>query len=312
MVNCARGGLVDEGALLDALNSGWIAGAAMDVFEQEPPPPGFGALAKHPHVICTPHIAASTAEAQQKVAVQVTEQVVRGLRGEPVSTTVNATAIRLASRPEVRPFVELAVLLGRIVAKLNGGEPIARVTVGGAGDIPRSAREVLSVAALSGVLGEVLNERVNLVNAAVLAAEAGLTVTEDWTSVAEAYQHEVEVSLDTAFGVRNIRGALFGRSEARIVGLDGYELELRPEGVMLFYRNVDRPGMLAAVGALVAEAGVNIGAMAIGRRGEGGAALTVMHLDDHLSARTLSAIEAVDGLMDVRQIEVGLSMRSAI
>jgi D-3-phosphoglycerate dehydrogenase len=168
------------------------------------------------------------------------------------------------------------------------------------------------VAALSGVLGEVLDERVNLVNAAVLAAEAGLTVTEDWTSAAEAYQHEVEVSLDTALGVRNIRGALFGRSEARIIGLDGYELELRPEGVMLFYRNVDRPGMLAAVGALVAEAGVNIGAMAIGRRREGGAALTVMHLDDQLPARTLSAIEAVDGLTDVRQIEVGLSKRGAI
>ena len=312
LVNCARGGLIDEAALLDALNRGRLAGVAMDVFAQEPPAPGFGALANHPHVICTPHIAASTAEAQQKVALQVTEQVVRGLRGETVSTTVNATAIRLAGRPEVYPFVELAVLLGRILAKLNGGEPITRVTVGGAGEIPRAAREVLSVAALSGVLGEVLDRRVNLVSAPVLAADAGLPVTEDWTSMADNYQHEVAVSLDTALGVRSIRGALFGRSEARIVGLDGYDLELRPEGVMLFYRNVDRPGMLAAVGAIVAEAGVNIGSMALGRRGQGGAALTVMHLDDLLPAQTLSAIEALDGLTDVCQVEVAVRPKGVI
>src|SRR5690606_12388834 len=127
---------------------------------------------------------------------------------------------------------------------------------------------------LSGVLGEILEERVNLVNAAVLAAEAGLTVAEDWTSTADTYQHEVQVRLDTTAGVREIRGVLFGRSEPRIVGLDGYDLELRPGGVMLFYRNVDRPGMLASVGAIVAQAGVNIGAMVLGRRGQGGAALT--------------------------------------
>lgn len=304
LVNCARGGLIDEVALLEALESGRIAGVAMDVYEQEPPPPAIAALARHPHAICTPHIAASTSEAQEKVAVQVTEQVLRGLRGEAVSTTVNAAAIRLASGVEVRPFVELATMLGRVLAKLNGGEPISRVTVGGAGEIPRAAREILPVAVLSGLLGEILEERVNLVNASVLAADAGLAVTEDWTSTADTYQHEVEVRLDTAAGTREIRGVLFGRSEARIVGLDGYDLELRPEGIMLFYRNVDRPGMMASVGAIVAEAGVNVGAMVLGRRGHGGAALTVMHLDDRLTEGALRQIEAIEGLADVRQITV--------
>ena len=302
LVNCARGGLIDESALLDALNSGHVGGAALDVYAQEPPGESVAALAKHPHVVCTPHIAASTSEAQQKVAVQVTEQVVRGLRGEPVATPVNASAIRLSSRPEVKPFVALAEMLGRLVARLNAPQPIRRVTVEGAGDIPRAAREVLAVGALAGVLGELLDDRVNLVNAEALAQEAGLPVQTDWVSTTSSYQHYIQVVLDTPDGTRSIRGTLFGGGDARIVALDGYELELRPAGTMLFYKNVDRPGMLAAVGAIVAAADVNIGAMALGRKGRGSAALTVMHLDDHLDAERLGQIGALEGVEDVRQV----------
>ncbi len=304
LVNCARGGLIDESALLDALKSGHVGGAALDVYAQEPPGDGLADLVAHPNVVCTPHIAASTAEAQQKVAVQVTEQVVRGLRGEPVATPVNASAIRLSSRPEVRPFVALAEMLGRLVTRLNAPQPIRRVIVEGAGDIPRAAREVLAVGALAGVLGELLDDRVNLVNAEALAQEAGLPVNTEWASAASNYQHYIDVVLDTPEGTRSIRGTLFGGEDARIVALDGYELELRPAGTMLFYKNVDRPGMLAAVGAIVAAADVNIGAMALGRKDRGSAALTVMHLDDKLDAHQLARIGELEGVEDVRLVDV--------
>jgi D-3-phosphoglycerate dehydrogenase len=304
LVNCARGGLVDESALLEALNTGQVGGAALDVYSQEPPPEELRPLFEHPNVVCTPHIAASTSEAQQKVAVQVTEQVVRGLRGETVATPVNASAIRLSSRPEVKPFVALAELLGRIVARLNAPHAIKRVTIRGAGEIPRAARDVLAVGALAGVLGELLDDRVNLVNAESLAEEAGLPVHTDWVSTAENYQHYVEVDLETAQGERSIRGTLFGGVDARIIGLDRYELELRPAGTMLFYRNVDRPGMLAAVGAIVAAANVNIGAMSLGRRDPGAPALTVMHLDERLGEADLALIGGVAGLEDVRQVDI--------
>lgn len=304
IVNCARGGLIDEGVLLEALESGRVGGAALDVFSHEPPGEEERALLAHPAVVATPHIAASTAEAQQKVAVQVTEQVVLGLRGEPVATPVNASAIRLSSRPEVKPFVGLAELLGRIAARLSASHGIRRVTVRGAGEVPRAARDVLAVGALAGILGELHDQRVNLVNAEALAAEAGLPVNMDWATTAENYQHYVEVGVETGAGTRTIRGTLFGGTDARIVGLDGYELELRPAGTMLFYRNVDRPGMLAAVGAIVAEANVNIGAMALGRRDPGAPALTVMHLDEPLDAGTLRRLGELDGVADVLQVDL--------
>lgn len=304
VVNCARGGLVDETALLAALESGRVGGAALDVFAQEPPVASFTPVLRHPNVICTPHIAASTAEAQKKVAAQVTEQVVRGLRGESVSTTVNAAAVRLSSRPDVRPFVELAIVLGRIAAKLSSPHPIRRVTVTGAGDVPKAAREVLPVAALAGVLGELHDIRVNLVNATALAEEAGLPVHHDWTSASETYQHHVSVEVEADSGWGAIRGALFARDEPRIIGVGEYELEVRPAGAMLFYRNIDRPGMLASVGAIVARAGVNIGSMALGRRGAGESALTVMHLDEPLGPSDIAAIQAVEGLSGVRQIAI--------
>ncbi len=304
IVNCARGGLIDESALFDALESGHVGGAGLDVYSNEPVGESLRALIGRPDVVCTPHIAASTAEAQQKVAVQVTEQVVRGLRGEPVATPVNASAIRLSSRPEVKPFVSLAETLGRIVARLNAPHAIKRVTVCGAGDIPRTAREVLTVGALAGVLGELLDDRVNLVNAEALADEAGLPVHSDSVSTAENFHHFVEVLLDTDGGPRSIRGAMFGDSDARIVALDGYEMELRPAGTLLFYRNVDRPGMLAAVGAVVAEANVNIGAMVLGRKDPGSPALTVMRLDEPLDARELARLGGIEGLEDVRQVNI--------
>ncbi|HYE95347.1 MAG TPA: phosphoglycerate dehydrogenase [Rubricoccaceae bacterium] len=299
VVNCARGGIVDEADLLDALQSGKVAGAALDVFSSEPPGDALAPLLRHPNVVVTPHIAASTDEAQEKVAVQITEEVVRALRGQPVLHPVNAAAIRMAAQPEVAPYLDLAVRLGRIAAQLVDG-PVARVVVGCAGETAGRYAEVLSVGALAGVLARWSEEPINLVNAPALAHEMGLRVEEQRRADGGDFANLIEVTLETAHGSRTVRGTVLGREDLRLVGLDGFPFEVRPEGHLLFYQNVDRPGVLATVGALLAEAGINIAGLALGREAPGATALTVLTTDEPIPAAVVRRIAGVDEVHDVR------------
>ena len=305
IVNCARGGIIDEAALVRALDAGIVSGAALDVYSQEPPSDELRALLRHDRIVQTPHIAASTHEAQQKVADQVTEQVVSALRGEPVATPVNAAAIKMASRPEMQPFMELTEALGRFVAQVAGVRAISRVKVRISGDVPHKAVQVLSVAALKGILSELTDETVNLVNAVLLADQAGLRVDEEVAGSAADYQNLVEVLLDTADGPHRVAGTVFGGQEIRIVRIDDFWVEVKPEGWILFYRNEDRPGMLAAVGSLLAASGINIGTAALGRAEARREALTIMRVDEALSSAQLDQIGRLEGVRDVRQLRVG-------
>ena len=177
LVNCARGGIIDEAALLEALESGQVGGVALDVYSKEPPPPELEALLQHPAAVVTPHIAASTAEAQEKVAKQVTEQVIHALKGEPVLTAVNAMAIRMAAQQEAQPYLALADQLGQFVGQLTDGH-LRRVRVRCRGESARRYAEVITVAAVRGLLSCWKSEPVNYVNAPVLAEEMGLHVEE--------------------------------------------------------------------------------------------------------------------------------------
>ncbi|MFT4604225.1 MAG: D-3-phosphoglycerate dehydrogenase [Rhodothermales bacterium] len=299
LVNCARGGIIDETDLLAALESGQVGGAALDVYSIEPPPAALRALIEHPRVVATPHIAASTGEAQEKVARQVTEQVIHALLDEPVTTAVNAMAIRLAAQPEVKPYLDLAERLGRIAHQLSDGSARS-VVVRCHGEVPRHYKDVLVVAALKGIMRDMVTEQVNLVNAPVLSQEAGLKADVQTFHSDGSYTNLVEVVLTSTEGERSLAGTVFGVDDVRIVRVDDAWIELKPEGAMLFYRNVDRPGMLAHVGGLLAEGGINIAALALGRSARGAIALTGISVDEPVQEETLQAIRDMDGVTGVR------------
>jgi len=303
VVNCARGGIVDEAALLAGLESGKVGGAALDVFSLEPPPPELGALLRHPKVVVTPHLAASTGEAQEKVARQVTEQVIEALHGRPVSTPVNAGAIRAAAQPEAQPFLALADTLGQVASQVNDGQ-LRSVTIGCYGETAWRYAEVLGVAALRGLLSRWSDEPVNLINAPVIARELGLRVEEQRHSEAADFTNLVEVSVETDAGRRSVRGTVLGGDGVRLVGLDGFRFEAKPEGHLLFYQNVDRPGMLATVGGILAEAGVNIASLALGRDRPGKTALTVICVDDPVPAVVVDRVRRIEGVADVRMVRI--------
>ncbi len=302
VLNCARGGIVDESALVPALESGQLGGIGMDVYSSEPPPESLRELIDHPRFVCTPHIAASTEEAQEKVARQVTEQVIRALTEEPVLTAVNAMAVRLAAQAEVKPYLVLAERLGRAAGQLAPGR-CSSIQVRCDGEVPRKYMDVIRVAALKGFLQTGWNEPVNLVNAPVIAEEAGIAVDVGTFRVGTSHNNMIELELGTDGGSFVIDGTLFSDDEGRIVSIDGFPLEIHLEGRMLLYRNHDRPGMLAAVGALLADSHVNIGAMALGRNAPGEEALTVIAVDDAIPADTLDAVSRIEGVHRVSMLE---------
>lgn len=297
-VNCARGGIVDEPALLEGLESGKVAGAALDVYAQEPPGEMEKALVAHPNVVATPHIAASTAEAQEKVARQVTEQVINALEDKPVMTPVNAEAIKMATQTEVQPFLRLAEQLGKVAVQITGGS-LTRVAVRCHGNVVRRYAEVLSIAGLKGVLSQVVTQPVNYINARPIAEESGLRVVEERLDSKGDYTNLIEVDLASDRGNHRVAGTVFGNGDIRIVKIDSYDLEVMPEGHLLLYANEDRPGRLASVSGILAEADINIGAVALGRKGRGLMALTVLTLDEPIPEAVRRKIEAIEGVQDL-------------
>ncbi len=303
LINCARGGIVNELDLLECLQSGKVAGAALDVFEIEPPDDSRLALIAHPLVVTTPHIAASTAEAQERVALQVAEQIINALQGHPVGSALNAAAVKSAARPEVQPYIQLATLLGRVVAQIHSS-PIQRISVSCKGAVTRRFGNALLTAATSGVLSERLSSHVNLVNAMTLAEDAGVPLSIEFENAPVGYTDVVSVKLISANEIHEISGAVFGEGDMRVVELDGYHVELRLPGRFIIYINQDRPGILAAVGAILADSSVNIGSMALGRRKGEPNAVTAMLVDHKVSDETLDAMKSIGGVQTINLVEL--------
>lgn len=301
IINCARGGIVDEVALLEALESGKVGGAALDVYSTEPPPESLQALIRHDRVVATPHIAASTDEAQTKVAKQITEQVIHALRREPVQSPVNAMAIKMASQPEVQPYLSLADKLGQIVGQLGDGH-MNSVTVRCRGDVPRRFAEVLTIAAVRGVLSRWISEPVNLINAPYLAEGMGVSVREERDTARGGYTNLLEVELDAGADSRLVAGTVFDTDEPRLVRIDEYWMEVKPEGRLILYKNVDRPGMLASVGQILARNSINIGALSLGRTGKGSLALTAVSVDEEVPDSVIQQVSMLEGVEQVRRV----------
>jgi D-3-phosphoglycerate dehydrogenase len=302
IINCARGGLLDEEAILEGLESGKIAGVGLDVYRQEPPTADERTLLDHPGVVTTPHIAASTNEAQERVAQQVTEQLVRALSGEPVVTAVNSMAIRLAAQPEIRPYMDLAERLGSLVGQLIEGQPeVLKIRL--YGDWLRQYDEILSVAAIKGFVSRWRSEPVNLINARVIADDAALMVEEQRRPADHNFKNLLEIVAVNKGNRTSAAGVVFGNKQPRVIRVNDFNFEIQPVGHILFYRNDDKPGMLASVGAVLAEAGINIGALALGRTERGSTAMTAISLDEPASDEILARISGLQGVHGIRSVQ---------
>ena len=295
IVNCARGGVVDDDALVAALDSGRVAGAALDVFENEPLPAEH-ALRSHPKVVLTPHLGASTTEAQEKVAVRIAEQIAAYLTDGAVRNAVNSFSVEAGMAVRLNPFLRLAESLGRLHARLVDGHP-EEISIQIAGDASDLPAEAVSAAVLMGFLEPLLSQKVNLVNAQGVAREHGYRVVESRTQGEGPYTSLLTVKVSTGNGVRRIAGTVFGKDKPKIVRIDDYYLEMATRGNLLLYQNDDKPGRLAAVTAVLARNGVNIADAALGRDRDSGRALSALALDVELDPAVVDEVRAAEGVV---------------
>ncbi len=301
IVNCARGGIVNEKALLDALNAKTIAGAALDVYEKEPP---VGQpIIEHPNVVVTPHLGASTEDAQEKVAVEIAHQVNDVLKGKDIIGSVNAEIIRQAMREELHPYLELAEKMGLLTAQLMQGK-MSNIHIQTSGAPVNEVSAAVASAVLKGMLGQILAEPINYLNAPLIAMERGLNVQTTSTGDNKQFHQLITVSYETDKEKRKFSGTVFGENNMRLVQIDGFNFEIKPEGHLLFYYNQDKPGMLAAVGASLAKMKINIAGVSLGRYAPGDQALTIMNIDSILPDEILKQIEAVDGVSGVKLVNL--------
>jgi D-3-phosphoglycerate dehydrogenase len=289
LINCARGGIVDEAALTAALESGKVAGCALDVFDQEPPSPDHPLLA-FDQVIATPHVGATTREAQANVAIQIAQQVADVLRGGAPRNAINAASVDPELLELLGPHIHLAEQLGRIVVQLADAT-ITHLTLTFRGDMIDHDMTPLTTAALKGILSRALSTPVNDVNAAVIAAERGLKVDTVKSRDLEDFANLITLDARTASGTTSVSGTIFGKNQPRIVRLNGFHVDVTPQGNLLVTLNHDRPGVIAHVSSVLADRGVNIADMTCGRDVPGGSSLLVISIDGVVGPDVLRTIE---------------------
>ncbi|MDH7570126.1 MAG: phosphoglycerate dehydrogenase [Armatimonadota bacterium] len=301
LVNCARGGVVDEAALVRAIESGKVAGAGLDVFEQEPPPED-SPLRRLDQVVLTPHLGASTREAQVNVAVDVAEQVIDVLNGRPARSAVNMPSLSADALGRLQPYLRLAEKLGRLQAQVTRGR-VCRVDVTYSGELADFETGPLTRAVLKGLLEPAVSG-VNYVNAPVIAESRGIRVTEIRSAISEDYTSLLTVAVHTDKKEGVASGTLFGRHDIRIVSLDGYRVDVEPEGYVLFMHHLDQPGVIGRVGTFLGQHNINIGGMNVGRQTVRGPAMMALKVDEAVSPALLEEIAKMPGIFSVTQAEL--------
>ncbi|MGV0025427.1 phosphoglycerate dehydrogenase [Phormidesmis priestleyi] len=296
IINCARGGIIDEAALADALKAGKIAGAAIDVFESEPLGESpLKALGKE--IVLTPHLGASTEEAQVNVAIDVAEQIRDVLLGLPARSAVNIPGLRPDVLEQLKPYLQLAETLGNLVGQLAGGR-IESLNIGLRGELATNQSQPIVVAALKGLLSHALQERVNYVNASIEAKERGIRVIETRDASVKDYAGSLHLSAKGALGEHSVTGALLGDNEIRVTSVDDFPVNVPPNRYMLFTLHRDVPGIIGKIGSLLGSFNVNIASMQVGRKIVRGDAVMVLSIDDPLPEDVLNEIKKVSGIRD--------------
>ena len=292
IINCARGGLIDEAALKDALESGQVAGAALDVFAEEPAKqsPLFGT----PGFVATPHLGASTTEAQVNVAIQVAEQMSDYLISGGVTNALNMPSLSAEEAPKLKPYMQLAEKLGSLVGQLEGRR-ITGIAIEVEGAAAQLNQKPITGAVLAGLM-RVYSDTVNMVNAPFLAKERGLDVREIRHDREGDYHTLVRLSVGTAEGMKHVAGTLFGNAAPRLVDIFGIRVESELEGEMIYVVNDDAPGFIGRLGTTLGEAQVNIGTFNLGRHAAGGEAVALVSLDSPVADATLAEVKAIPGV----------------
>jgi len=296
IINCARGGIIDEEALAIALQEGRLGGAALDVYETEPLGESpLKALGKE--IILTPHLGASTEEAQANVAIDVAEQIRDVLLGLPARSAVNIPGLRPDLLEKLRPYLRLAETLGNMISQLTGGR-VESLNVRLQGELANSESQPVVVAALKGLLSHALQERVNYVNASIEAKERGIRVIETRDAAVIDYAGSLHLSATGPQGNHSVTGAILGDNEIRITDVDEFPINVPPSRYMLFTLHRDMPGLIGKIGSLLGSFNVNIASMQVGRKIVRGDAVMVLSLDDPLPDGILEEIIKVPGIRD--------------
>jgi D-3-phosphoglycerate dehydrogenase len=301
LVNCSRGGVVDEDALLAALDAGALAGAALDVVAEEPPPPqGSGAkLHRHPKVVATPHLGGSTFEALERIAVQLASDVASVLLGGPAAAAVNAPIADGPDAEVLRPFVDLAYRIGKMYPQLMAAPHLPAFALVMEGQIAAFDTEAVTAAFLSGFLQMTTDRRVSIVNARSIASELGVRVDVRGDERPNAFVSSLRVSA----GATSVTGtSAFGGP--RIVEIDGFEIDAIPAGALLVTRHRDVPGMVGRVGTILGAAQVNIATMQVSRQNAGGEAMMILSTDRRAGAPVIELLRAIEGVTRVHALDV--------
>lgn len=301
IINVARGGIIDEAALAKAVQEGKVAGVACDVYEQEPPPPD-NPLLSLDRAITTPHLGASTEEAQINVAIDVAEQIVDVLNGKPARSAVNMPALSSEVLAAVNPYMVLGERIGAMAIQLADGA-VKSIEIAYCGELSSLETGPVGRSVLKGLLQPILTESVNLVNAPVIAESRGIRITESKSTAPEDYTSLLSVKVKTDKGTKTIEGTLFGKKDIRIVQIDGYYVDVIPEGTMLVTTHVDKPGIIGRVGTLLGNHGINIAGMHVGREAVGKDAVMVLNVDDTIPESVLKEISELDGIETARLVQ---------
>jgi D-3-phosphoglycerate dehydrogenase len=294
IVNCARGGIVDEKALADAITSGKVAGAALDVFEEEPPPQGLPLL-KLDAVVATPHLGAATDEAQVQVSIDIAQQVADFLINGTISSAVNIPAVSPKELETIGPHLSLGEKLGRLCAQLISDAPTG-LTVAFGGEASNLKPDAVTAAVLKGLMSGFLDEDLNLVNAPFIARERGIAISETRSREVTDFVNTLSVRVTTKSGEHRVSGAVLGNRALRLIRIDGYRVESVPDGYFLMLHNRDVPGVVGAVGTMLGQAAINIAGLELDRDRVGGTALSLIQVDGPVPSEVLEKLKTIPAI----------------
>ncbi|MDR4505635.1 MAG: phosphoglycerate dehydrogenase [Candidatus Scalindua sp.] len=291
IINCARGGILSEDALFDALQSGKVAGAALDVFEQEPP--GKNRLLKLENVLPTPHLGALTEEAQLAVAKDAAEQMANALLGKNILNAVNLPAQGQKDFEKLKPYMTLTEKMGALLIQLVN-ERLLSIEIQFSGEISKNNIHPITDSLLAGLLEHVLEEKVNLINARILADERGIKINEIISSAVEDYTNLITAKIITEHGEQSVTGTVFKNEEPRIETINGFRVDMNPEGYVLVLLGQDKPGLIGEIGQVLGDQAINIGHMTFGRKTDNSNALVVLNVDGMVSLDTIASLENLE------------------